>query len=46
MKSATPAQAKDFVSGYEMLTSPGRMGERFKLFSISSSPSHVPVPFF
>ena len=46
MKEATPAQAKDLVSSYEMLTSPQEMGERFKFMTITSSPNHIPVPFF
>ena len=45
MKGATPSQAKDLVSSYEMLTSPEKMGERFKFFTITSSSTHVPLPF-
>lgn len=46
LKEASPEEAKDLVSSYEMLTSPEKMGERFKFFAITSSPSHSPVPFF
>ena len=46
MNSVSPAEARSLVSGYEMLTSPEKMGEKFKLFSVTSSPVHVPVPFF
>ena len=46
MGGASPSQAEDLVSSYQMLTSPEQMGERFKFFTITSSPEHIPVPFF
>lgn len=46
MKGSTPSQARDLISSYETLTSPEKMGHRFKFFSISHHPDHIPVPFF
>lgn len=46
LKGASPAEAKDLVTSYQMLTSPEQMGERFKFLAITSSPAHIPVPFF
>ena len=46
MKGATSSQARDFITSYEMLTSPEKMGQRFKFMSITSHPQIVPVPFF
>ena len=45
LKAASPSQAKDLLSSYEMLTSPDKMGERFKFLTITSSPTHIPTPF-
>lgn len=45
LKTASPSQAKDLLSSYEMLTSPEKMGERFKFLTITSSPTHIPTPF-
>lgn len=45
LKGASPAQARDLLTGYQMLTSPEKMGERFKFFTITTSPSHIPTPF-
>ncbi len=46
MRGADPSQAKDYVSSYEMLTSPEKMGHRFKFLSLTAHPQLVPVPFF
>ncbi len=46
MGGANPSQAKDIVSSYEMLTSPEKMGHRFKFISLTAHPQLVPVPFF
>ena len=46
MRGATPSQARDCVTSYEMLTSPEKMGHRFKFMSLTSHPQLVPVPFF
>ncbi|XP_071795562.1 protein arginine methyltransferase NDUFAF7, mitochondrial-like isoform X1 [Asterias amurensis] len=34
LKSATPEQSRDMISGYKMLTDPAQMGNRFKFFSM------------
>ncbi|XP_064402936.1 protein arginine methyltransferase NDUFAF7, mitochondrial-like [Halichondria panicea] len=46
MRGANPSQARDIVSSYEMLTSPEKMGHRFKFMSLTAHPQLVPVPFF
>lgn len=45
LENAGPSQAEQLLSGYEMLTSPEQMGQRFKFLTITSSPSHIPTPF-
>ncbi len=45
MKEGSSEQAQDLVSSYQMLTSPEHMGERFKFLAITSSPTHLPMPF-
>ena len=45
LEKAGPSEAKQLLSGYEMLTSPEQMGQRFKFLTITSSPSHIPTPF-
>ena len=45
MKGASSSQAEDLVSSYEVLTSPDRMGQRFKFLSITSNSQHIPTPF-
>ena len=45
LDKANLSEAEQLLSGYEMLTSPEKMGERFKFLTITSSPSHIPTPF-
>ena len=45
MKGASSSQVEDLVSSYEVLTSPEKMGERFKFLTITSDPQHTPIPF-
>lgn len=45
LNKASPSETEHLLSGYEMLTSPEKMGERFKFLTITSSPSHIPTPF-
>ena len=45
LQGATPTQVKDLLSGYEVLTSPDKMGHRFKFLTITPSPQHMPTPF-
>jgi len=45
LQRATPHQARDLLSSYEMLTSPEKMGDRFKFLTVTPSPNHIPTPF-
>ena len=45
LDKASPSDTRDLLSGYEMLTSPEKMGHRYKFLTITSSPSHIPTPF-
>ena len=45
LQRATSAQAKDLLSGYEMLTHPEKMGTRYKFMALTPSPDHIPTPF-
>ncbi|KAL5463553.1 hypothetical protein EMCRGX_G032458 [Ephydatia muelleri] len=45
LQKATPTQAKDLLSGYEMLTHPEQMGTRYKFLALTPSSQHIPTPF-
>ena len=45
LKSATRSQSDRLVSDYEMLTSPKKMGDRYKFMAITRHQRHSPTPF-
>lgn len=45
LQKATQDQAKDLLSGYEMLTHPEKMGNRYKFMALSPLSQHIPTPF-
>jgi SAM-dependent MidA family methyltransferase len=45
LNNAEADTAKSLIDSYEWLTSPDKMGKKFKFLSLTNSTEHIPTPF-